>query len=249
MVGIGGSATCDCGTGMAAALGVRFLDAHGAAIEPCGDMLPRIAHIDVSHRHDRLNAARIIALCDVDNPLHGPRGAAQVFAPQKGATPDDVAFLDRGLAHCARLIACDLGCDVAALPGAGAAGGLGAGLVAFADADLQRGAEAVLDLVHFDELLQRADLVITAEGRLDAQSAGGKTPVAVARRARRRGIPCIALAGAVADDASALLADGITAAFSICPGPVELDDAIQHAAVYLRDCAARVMRLFLAGRR
>jgi len=245
LLGLGGSATCDGGIGMAAALGVRFTDQSGKELEPIGASLGQIAHIDVSTRHNMALATRIIGLCDVDNPLHGIRGAAHVFAPQKGATAAQVQLLDAGLAHLAAQIARDLQRDVAAMPGAGAAGGLGAGVCAFLHGTLQPGADTLLEMIHFDALLAGADLVLTAEGCLDAQSLGGKAPVAVARRARACGVPCIAIAGVLADDLAPLHAAGITAAFSLCRAPLSHADAMRRAAPLLRATTEQVMRAVL----
>ncbi|MCX7003214.1 MAG: glycerate kinase [bacterium] len=242
LLGLGGSATCDGGIGMAAALGVRFTDQNGKELEPIGAFLGQIAHIDVSNM---ALATRIIGLCDVDNPLHGIRGAAYVFAPQKGATAAQVQLLDAGLAHLAAQIVRDLQIDVAAMPGAGAAGGLGAGVCAFLHGTLQPGADTLLEMIHFDALLAGADLVLTAEGCLDAQSLGGKAPVAVARWARACGIPCIAIAGVLADDLAPLHAAGITAAFSLCRRPLSHADAMRHAAPLLRAATEQVMRTVL----
>ncbi len=246
LLGLGGSATCDGGIGMAAALGVRFFDAQGHELAPNGGALGQIARIDGCNRHPLLIDTDIIGLCDVDNPLHGPLGAAHVFAPQKGATPAQVARLDAGLRHLAAVLARDLHCEVAAMPGAGAAGGLGAGVRALLGGTLQPGAATLLDMIHFDARLAGADLVLTAEGRLDAQSLGGKAPIAVARRAQAAGVPCIAIAGAVAHDLAPLHAAGITAAFALCRGPRTRADAMRHAAPLLRATTEQVLRAVLA---
>ena len=185
-VGIGGSATNDGGTGMAAALGVRFLDATGDEVEPVGGTLLRIARIDTSGLDERVRGVRIEAVCDVDNPLTGATGAAHVYGPQKGATPEQVAVLDAGLVHLAEVIEKDLGLQVADLPGSGAAGGLGAGLRAFLGAELRRGVDLVLDIVGLREKLRGADLVLTGEGQIDFQTAFGKAPAGVGAAARER---------------------------------------------------------------
>jgi glycerate kinase len=249
IVGIGGSATNDGGIGMAAALGVRFLDAGGAPVEPVGGALAAIRRIDPSGRDPRLAGVRIEAICDVDNPLLGVRGAAGVYGPQKGATPEQVRELDAGLAHLAALIERDLGVDVRDLPGAGAAGGLGAGLKAFLQADLRRGVDLVLDLVGLDQQLRGADLVLTAEGQIDVQTAFGKAPAGVAERARALGVPCFALAGGVGGGLDALHALGIDAVFSLCPGPVSLEQAMAAGADYLAATTEQAVRAFMAGRR
>lgn len=248
IVGLGGSATNDGGIGMARALGWRFLDASGQAVTPTGAGLPDIARIDRTAKDPRLGKVRVEAVCDVDNPLTGPRGAAAVYGPQKGAGPAQVAALDAGLAQLADRIERDLGLDVADLPGAGAAGGLGAGLVAFADATLRPGAELVLDLLALDRHLAGADLVLTAEGRIDAQTAYGKAPAAVAARAKAQGIPCIAIAGGIGEDLGPLHDIGIDAVFSLCRWPMTLDEAQRDAEALLADAAEQAARAFFAGR-
>ncbi len=248
IVGLGGSATNDGGIGMAQALGWRFLSAAGAPVTPVGAHLADIARIDAGHRDPRLAQVRIEAVCDVDNPLTGPGGAAAVYAPQKGASPAQVAALDAGLAHLAGLIERDLGHAVAALPGAGAAGGLGAGLVAFAGARLTPGAELVLELLDLARHLVGADLVLTAEGRIDAQTAHGKAPGAVAARAKACGVPCIAIAGGIGDDIAPLHALGIDAVFSLCRRPMSLEQAQRDTEVLLADTTEQVLRAWLAAR-
>lgn len=242
LLGLGGSATCDGGIGMAAALGVRFFDAQGHELAPNGGALGQIAQIDVCNRHPLLIDADIIGLCDVDNPLYGPRGAAQVFAPQKGATPAQVAQLDAGLRNLAAVLARELHCAVAAMPGAGAAGGLGAGVCAWLGGRLRPGADTLLDAIAFDDLLRGADLVLTAEGHLDTQSLGGKAPIAVARRARAHGVPCILIAGTVADELGPLHAEGVTAAVALCRAPMSVADAMRDAAALLRDATEQIVR-------
>jgi glycerate kinase len=246
-VGIGGSATNDGGIGMAAALGARFLDDRGAAVEPVGGELGRVRRIDLSGLDPRVTSVRFEAVCDVDNPLCGPTGAAHVYGPQKGATPEQVEALDAGLANLADVIERDLGVDVRDLPGSGAAGGLGAGLRAFLGAELRRGVDLVLELVDLHGKLAGADLVLTGEGQIDFQTAYGKAPAGVGAAARARGIPCIAIAGGVGDGLGDLHAIGIDAVFSLCPGPVTLDEAMTHAAEYLARAAEQAVRAFLAG--
>lgn len=248
IVGIGGSATNEGGVGMATALGARFLDADGAPVKPVGGALAAIRRIDPSGLDPRLAGVRVEAICDVDNPLLGERGAAWVYGPQKGATPAQVRELDDGLANLAAVIERDLGLDVRGLPGAGAAGGLGAGLRAFLGAELRRGVDVVLDLVGLNDHLCGADLVLTAEGRIDAQTAFGKAPAGVAERARARGVPCIAIAGGIGDGLESLHALGVSAVFSLCPGPVSLKQALAAGDDYLAAVTEQVVRVFLAGR-
>lgn len=248
-IGIGGSATNDGGIGMAAALGVRFLDAAGVTVAPVGGALGQIRRIDLGGLDPRLAGLRCEAICDVDNPLLGPRGAAQVYGPQKGGTPAQVEALDAGLAHLADLIQADLGLDVRHLPGAGAAGGLGAGLRAFLGAELRRGVDLVLDLVGLDVALPGADLVITGEGQIDFQTTFGKAPAGVAERAKARGIPCVAIAGGIGERRSDLSSIGIDAVFSLCSGPMSLEQAIQGGPVLLAAATEQVVRCFFRGRR
>jgi len=248
IVGIGGSATNDGGAGMAQALGYHLLDAQGHELPPGGLALQNLARIHVGGVHANWNDAQVDVACDVTNPLTGPSGASAVYGPQKGATPEMVAELDAALKHFAEIIRRDLGVDVESLPGAGAAGGLGAGLVAFTGARLRPGAEMVLEALKLDDRIKGADLVITGEGRLDSQTARfGKGPAAVARHARKAGIPVVALAGGIADEAElALLFDGLEATVV---EPCTLEDAIAQAEPLLLRAANRVMRLLLAGRR
>ena len=185
-----------------------------------------------------------MAACDVDNPLTGPNGAAAVFGPQKGAAPDEVSRLDRNLAHYAKLIARDLGVQVDRLAGAGAAGGLGAGLVAFLGAKLVPGIEMVMAASELEKKLQNCDLVITGEGKLDGQSAIGKTPVGVARLAAKARIPVLAIGGAIAQDADELYEQGIGAMLSIAPGPISLETAMEQGEKLLEETAQRAARLF-----
>lgn len=248
-VGIGGSATNDGGVGMATALGVRFLDDRQTTVEPVGGELERIRHIDVSGLDGRVASVKIEAVCDVDNPLCGPSGAAAVYGPQKGASPEQVEALDAGLANLADVIEKDLGIDVRELPGAGAAGGLGAGLRAFVGADLCRGVDLVLDLVDLDGKLKGAALVLTGEGQIDSQTAHGKAPAGVGAAARARGVPCIAVAGSLGEGIGDLHSVGIDAVFSLCPGPVALDDAMNRANAYLARATEQAVRGFLVGRR
>ncbi len=248
LLGLGGSATTDGGIGLAAALGARFLDSAGTEVRPVGGEMNRIERIDLEPLRRRLAGVAVEGVCDVDNPLLGPRGAAHVYGPQKGATPAQVKELDAGLARLAQVVARDLGREVAEVPGAGAAGGLGAGLMAFLDATLRPGVAAVLDLVGLEENLQAADLVLTAEGRIDGQTACGKAPAGVAAAARQAGIPCLALAGGLGEGVEELHAAGIAACFTICPGPVSLEQAMRAAGPYLTAATEQAVRAFLAGR-
>jgi len=248
IVGIGGSATNDGGAGMAQALGYHLLDENGHELPPGGLALKRLARIHVGGAHANWKQAEVDVACDVTNPLTGPSGASAVYGPQKGATPEIVAELDIALKHFAEIIRRDLGVDVDQLPGAGAAGGLGAGLVAFTGARLRPGAEMVMEALRLDERLAGAGLVITGEGRIDSQTARfGKGPAAVARHARQAGIPVVAIGGSIADETELrLLFDGLEATVV---EPCPLDEAIAQARPLLVAASTRVMRLLLAGRR
>jgi glycerate kinase len=248
IVGIGGSATNDGGAGMAQALGYHLLDDKGLELPPGGLALKRLARIHVGGVHANWKETEVDVACDVTNPLTGPRGASAVYGPQKGATPDMVAELDAALHHFAEVIRRDLGVDVEQLPGAGAAGGLGAGLVAFVGARLRPGAEMVMEALHLDERLTGAELVITGEGRIDSQTARfGKGPAAVARHAKSAGIPVVAIGGSVADETELrLLFDGLEATVA---EPGTLEEAIAQTRPLLVRAATRLMWLVLTGRR
>ena len=240
IVGIGGSATNDGGAGFAQAVGYRLLDREGRDLPPGGGALDRLDRIDVSERDPRLDQAQIRVACDVDNPLCGPRGASAVYGPQKGADAEMVARLDRNLAHFAKIVQRDLGIDIRDLRGAGAAGGLGGGLIAFANGRLEPGIDLVIESVRLRDGLASADLCLTGEGAIDASSGSGKTAVGIARLARGLGVPTLAFAGTLGEGAEAVLEEGIVAFFSICPGPIELDEAISRArSPLLRDAPRR----------
>lgn len=248
-VGIGGSATCDGGIGMATALGALFLDAAGHPVSPVGGALQDIVHIDLSGLDPRIGDTVIEAVCDVENPLLGEQGAARVYGPQKGAGREQVEQLEIGLTHLARVIQADLGLDVRNLPGAGAAGGLGAGLHAFLGAALRPGVDVVLDLVGLDEKLEGAALVLTGEGQIDFQTVFGKAPAGVAQRAKKQKIPCIVVAGSVGADLGTLHQQGVDAVFSLCPGPMSLKEAMAQAETSISRTTEQVIRCFLAGQR
>jgi glycerate kinase len=248
IVGIGGSATTDGGAGMLQALGARLVDAEGGDLVPGGAALAKLARIDLSGLDARLKEARIDVACDVNNPLVGPKGASAVFGPQKGATPAMVAELDAALATYAAIIARDLGVAVADRPGAGAAGGLGAGFAGVLGATLKPGVEIVLEAVGLDALVADADLVVTGEGRIDFQTVHGKTPIGVARVAKRHGKPVIALAGGLGKDVEAVHDHGIDAVYSVLNRICTLEEALAEGAANLRLTARNVAAtLKLAG--
>lgn len=227
LVGIGGSATNDAGMGMLHALGYRFMDASGTELAPVGGSMINVASIDMSGRHPALSEAQFIVACDVKAPLYGPDGAAYVFAPQKGADNEMVEALDMGLRHFAEVSAFATGCDSSSLEGSGAAGGLGYAFRQFLGASLERGVEMVLDAIHFDELLNGADLVITGEGRVDSQTLTGKTPYGVALRALRQGIPVVAIGGSVTLDKSQAQLAGFKDVLQVTPVGMSLQEAMK----------------------
>jgi len=251
ILGLGGSATNDAGAGMLQALGVRLLDSRGQELPDGGAALAQLRRLDVSGLDARLAHARFTVACDVGNVLCGPQGASAVFGPQKGATPEDVGVLDAALSHFADVCSQALGRDVRDLPGAGAAGGMGFAALAFLDAVFCPGVELVARSSGLREAMQGADLVITGEGRLDAQTLQGKTPAGVARLGQSLGVPVVVLAGSLGPGYQALYAHGVTAAFSLAPGPIELAHAKQHAAALLAERACDIVRLWSAsaGRR
>lgn len=247
-VGIGGSATNDGGIGMAQALGVRFLDKNKNDLPPIGKSLLSIARIDASGIDPRIRKVDIEAVCDVDNPLYGPQGAAHVYAPQKGATPEQVTELDKGLQNLARRIREDLGIDIATLSGAGAAGGLGAGAHAFLGAKLCKGIDLIFDLVGLHDKLKGADLILTGEGQIDFQTVFGKAPGGVGAAAKTQNIPCFAIAGSIGKDLGILHQTGIDAVFSICSGPTTLEESMQLSKENISRVTEQAIRAFLAGK-
>lgn len=247
IIGLGGSATNDGGSGMAMALGARLAGSDGKDIALGGGALASLAEIGLQDLDKRLRETKILAACDVTNPLCGPSGATAVYGPQKGATPAMIAELDAALSHYAAIAAGVTGRAVAELPGAGAAGGLGAGLMFFTDAQLMPGVELVLETTGFSRLLQGADLVITGEGRTDYQTVFGKAPVGVAGVARRAGVPVVCLSGSLGEGADEVLSQGIGALMSIVPGPVALAECMQKGEQFIEEAAARLGRLLIIG--
>lgn len=245
IVTLGGSATVDGGTGMLAALGARFLDINGIELTPGGACLGRIASLDLANLDRRLQETKVVIASDVTNPLCGPLGAAPVFGPQKGATPAMVGILSEGLENWARVIASETGKQVADTPGGGAAGGLGAALIAFAGGSIRPGVDVVLDALQFDSRLAGVSLVFTGEGRMDHQTAAGKAPVGVARRAKLHGCRTVALVGAIGPGYDAVYAEGIDGVFPIADRPMSLRESLSHTAALLTDCAARVTHFYL----
>lgn len=248
-IGLGGSATTDGGLGMALGLGYGVLNAAGRPVGNCGAALADAVRIVDNGVGDRFRSMEIIAATDVTNPLLGPRGAARVFGPQKGATPKMVRTLESGLARFAQIIRRDLGLDVKSIQGSGAAGGLAAGLIAFCGARIESGFDLIAHHTDLEQKIRSADLVLTGEGHLDDQSLHGKVPVGVARIARRHSVPVVCVAGGVSGRASRFRAAGIDVAFSLVPCPMSLDEAQSRASGLLADAVERAVRIFAIGMR
>ncbi|HWK39632.1 MAG TPA: glycerate kinase [Hyphomicrobium sp.] len=251
ILGIGGSATNDGGAGLAQALGVRFINFGGALIPDliAGGHLDKVQAVDMDHVHPGLAKIHISVACDVTNPLCGEKGASRVYGPQKGATPEMIEQLDRNLAHFAQVIKRSISVDVADRPGAGAGGGIGAGLMAFTNSTLKRGVELVVAATRLEDQMKGAALAFTGEGRVDFQTAFGKTPSGVAAAARKYGVPVVAIGGGLADDAGGVFAHGIDGLETATPNAMPLDVAIRKSRQYLQDAAERAARLIIIGQR
>ncbi len=247
ILGIGGSATNDGGTGMAAALGYRFLDGEGRELDPGGGELGKLKRIDSSGVDPRIKETVVRVACDVSNPLIGPSGASAVYGPQKGASPEKVQKLDAALAQLANVVERQCGMAVTEEPGVGAAGGLGYGLRVFCGASLESGIELVLDAVGFDERLEGVDLVITGEGKVDGQTAYGKVPAGIAGHARKKGVPVLLIAGDIDEGIDTLYALGIDAVMSTVKRVMPLEEAMLYAGELLTDASARAMRMVRLG--
>lgn len=242
-IGIGGSATNDGGAGMARALGVRFLDASGQELPEGGAALAQLHHIDISGLHPGLAKAEIIVACDVDNPLCGSEGASLVYGKQKGASLEEQVLLDSCLAHYADVLERDLAVSLRDQPGSGAAGGLGAGLLAFCGARLERGIDMVMDVIGAEQEFEWADIVITGEGRIDGQTVHGKVPSGVTTRAKKYEKPVFAIAGFAERDSVKVYTCGLDAVVSSMQGSMELDEAMQEAPMLIADAAERLFRV------
>lgn len=249
LLGLGGSCTNDGGCGCAAALGTKFFDADGKEFVPVGGTLDKIARIDNSAADKLLSGVKLTLMSDVDNPLCGARGAAHVFGPQKGADAAMVERLDANLAHLADVIERDLGKRVADIPGAGAAGGMGAGCAAFQHAEMRSGIEAVLDMVDFDERLNGAELVITGEGRIDSQSVHGKVISGIAKRTQPKNVPLVAIVGSISPDACEAYDLGVTAMFGIDRTAKAFKEYASESADYYSATLEDVLRLIAAYQR
>ena len=242
LVGIGGSATNDAGMGMLEALGFRFIDKDGKVLPGRGESLSEVVDIDMSHVSPEVKESEFIIACDVDSPFCGPRGAAYVFSPQKGADPQMVAELDAGMEHLAEVIVRTTGKDIRNIPGAGAAGGLGGGFLAFLNSRLERGIEMVLDAIAFDDIIRGSDLVITGEGRVDSQTLTGKTPYGIMKRAQKQNIRTVAIGGSVKlgddDDVS-----GFDSIWPVTPEGMPLEEAMkaETASANVRETVKKIM--------
>ncbi len=247
IIGIGGSATNDGGIGMAQALGVSFKDSLGKELGYGGGELQKLYDIDISKIDSRINETEIIVACDVSNPLCGENGASRVYGPQKGAIPEVVEILDVNLRHYAEIINQKLNKNIIDIPGSGAAGGLGAGLITFCNATLKAGIESILDVVNIDQHLPTTDLVITGEGKIDGQSVYGKVPVGVGQRAKKNNIPVLAIVGDIGDEASKVYEFGVDGIMSTVNKAMPLSEAMSKSAELLEDAAERVMRIIKIG--
>ncbi|MFW6006971.1 MAG: glycerate kinase [Halanaerobiales bacterium] len=245
IIGIGGSATNDAGVGMAQALGGRFLDEEGNEVSFGGKELNKIKNIDISKIKELVKEIKIEVACDVNNPLYGPEGAAQVYAPQKGADPEMVKKLDDNLKYFNKIVRDQLNINLQNIPGAGAAGGLGAGLAAFLGAELRSGIDIVLEVNNFEKKLMETELVITGEGKMDGQTVKGKTAVGVARKAKELDLPVIAINGSLGKDYRLVLDEGIDAVFSCLIKPISLEDAVKNTDSLLEKVSEQVIRTFL----
>lgn len=245
-IGIGGSATNDGGIGAASALGVKFLDGKGKELEPVAVNLPKIQEIDISNRTTAIEEINIIILSDVTNPLCGENGAAAIYGPQKGASEEEIAELDAGLEHFAKIIDKELGEDVLNIEGGGAAGGLGAGLIVFAKAELRLGIESILGLIQIEEAISNADLVITGEGSIDGQSVYGKAPTGIAKLAKKYSIPVVAIVGGSDLDLSKIYESGIDGVFDIVYKPMSLEESVSNTEALIKAMTKNVIHFYHA---
>ena len=248
IIGIGGSATNDGGAGMIEALGGKLLTTNGKQIDKGGGALQQLATIDLTNLDKRLSACQVLVACDVTNPLLGKNGASFVFARQKGANSEMIKLLEENVSHYANIIQQETGKDISDVPGAGAAGGIGAGLMAFLDAELKPGFDIIKNILNLDEYIKQADLVFTAEGKVDFQTQFGKTPFGVAQVAKKYNKPVICLTGSIGEGAEVLYNKGVSSIFSIINKPMSLDEAIANTSLLLEETAEQVMRLYLINK-
>ena len=249
IIGIGGSATNDAGAGMAQALGVRLLDAAGRDLEFGGAALSELRRIDMSGLNDAVRNCEFLVACDVNNPLTGPTGASAIYGPQKGATSQMIERLDAALLHFAEVVKRDIGVEINDVPGAGAAGGLGGGMIAFTNGELRAGVDIVLDTVRLEDYLPGCNLVITGEGSMDHSTIYNKAPVGVAERAKKLGIPVVGISGSLGAGFQDVHEHGIDALAAITAGPMTLDEASERAAELIANATEQVLRFMKAGSR
>jgi glycerate kinase len=247
IIGIGGSATNDGGAGMVQALGVKLLDQEGKEVGFGGGELKKIVKIDISCMDNRLSDTKVLVASDVNNPLCGPQGASRIYGPQKGATPEIIEELDKSLSYFAELIKRDLYKDIKDIPGAGAAGGLGASLMAFLNAELRLGIEIIIEVVKIEQIIIESDLLITGEGRIDAQSVFGKVPFGLGKMAKKYNVPVIAIVGEVGEGFSQIYEYGINSIMSIISKAISIDEAMQISKSLLKDATERMMRIIKIG--
>lgn len=248
IIGIGGSATNDAGMGMIQALGGKFLDKQGNLLGQGGAELQKLHHLDLSELDSRLTECSFQVACDVSNPLIGENGASRIYAPQKGATNEDVELLENALTNYSQVIENHFDKSISEITGVGAAGGLGAGLLAFLKAELTNGFQLISKFIDLEGYLPNADFVITGEGKVDTQTAFGKLPFGMARLAKKHGVPCIGIAGTVEDETQTLHQSGMTAIFSIADRPLSGDDSVKNAPVLVQKTAEQIGRLIRAFR-
>lgn len=248
ILGIGGSATNDGGAGMIRALGAKLCDKDGKEIGQGGGCLAEISQIDIAGLDDRLSHTEILVACDVTNTLCGPQGASAVYGPQKGATPQMITQLDRNLYRFSKCINKSTGRQVREVPGAGAAGGVGAALIGLLNTNLLPGAQIIMDMIDMDRMLDGADLVLTGEGRTDKQTQYGKVPMAIALEAVKHHVPVVCLSGEITEDAESLYKFGFSGIYSIIEGPISLEEAMLNTKPLLERASERIVRLFNAGR-
>ncbi|NPV91155.1 MAG: glycerate kinase [Firmicutes bacterium] len=243
IIGVGGSATNDGGAGMAQALGAKLLDRDGNEIDLGGGSLGQLYRIDLQQFDQRVGESTFIAACDVTNPLCGPNGASRVYGPQKGADEEMIRMLDENLAHYGSILENTFNLSIVDDPGSGAAGGFGAGLLAFLGAELRKGIDIVIEITNLEKQIQQADLVITGEGRIDGQTIFGKTPFGVAQLAKKYAVPVVAIAGEIGEGSETLYTHGFSSLFSIVDKPMALEDAVSNASVLIENLAERIVRL------
>lgn len=243
IVGLGGSCTNDGGCGAAAAVGVQFFNKNGEVFIPTGGTIHEITKIDFTNKNDILNGIEIITMCDIDNPMYGTNGAAYVFGAQKGADAEMIEYLDKGIKHLSEVIKMDLNKDLGEIPGTGAAGAMGAGMIAFFDSNLQMGIETVLDAVKFNSVISDSDIIFTGEGKLDQQSLRGKVVIGISRRAKELNVPVVVITGGADENIQEVYDNGVTSIFSINRLPEALEISRYKSVENLEFTIDNILRL------